>query len=57
MDLKFASSGQLSGIFKSLGFGFEISQLSAGPLQGEFRLTGSAVLPLLSITTNRTLVV
>ena len=56
MDLKFASSGQLSGIFKSLGFGFEISQLSAGPLQGEFRLTGSAVLPLLSITTNRMLV-
>ena len=56
MDLNFASSGQLSGIFKSLGFGFEISQLSAGPLQGEFRLTGSAVLPLLSITTKRMLV-
>ena len=56
MELSYQSSGELAGIFKSLGFGFEVSQLSPGPLQGRFHLAGSAVLPLLSITTNRMLV-
>ena len=55
-ELSFQSSGELAGIFKSLGFDFEVSQLSPGPLQGMFHLAGSAVLPLLSITTNRMLV-
>ena len=52
MDLFFQSAGELGGIFKSLGFGLDVSQLSAGSLRGRFQLTGSAVLPLISIKTD-----
>tara|TARA_B100002051_G_scaffold197827_1_gene187734 strand:- start:324 stop:482 length:159 start_codon:yes stop_codon:yes gene_type:complete len=52
MELPFQSFGKLAGIFKSLSFGFEVSQLSSGPLQGRFHPAGSAVLPLLSTTPN-----
>ena len=56
MDLFFQSAGELGGIFKSLGFGLDVSQLSAGSLRGRFQLTGSAVLPLMSIKTDQMLV-
>ena len=56
MDLFFQSAGELSGIFKSLGIGLDVSQLSAGSLRGRFQLTGSAVLPLMSIKTDQMLV-
>ena len=56
MDLFFQSAGELGGIFKSLGIGLDVSQLSAGPLRGRFQLTGSAVLPLISIKTDQMLV-
>ena len=47
---------EFSGIFKSLGFGLDVSQLSAGSLNGRFQLTGNAVLPLMSIKTDQMLV-
>ena len=56
MDLFFQSAGELGGIFKSLGIGLDVSQLTAGSLRGRFQLTGSAVLPLISIKTDQMLV-
>ena len=56
MDLYFQSAGELTGIFKSLDIGLKASQLSAGSLHGRFQLTGSAVLPLISIKTDQMLV-
>ena len=56
MDLFFQSASELSGIFKSLGIGLDVSQLSAGSLNGRFQLTGNAVLPLISIKTDQMLV-
>ncbi|CRY92526.1 transcriptional regulator, AraC family [Synechococcus sp. WH 8103] len=37
MDLFFQSAGELCGIFKSLGIGLDVSQLSAGSLHGRFQ--------------------
>ena len=56
MGLCFQSASELSGIFKSLGIGLDVSQLSAGSLNGRFQLTGNAVLPLISIKTDQMLV-
>ena len=55
-DLFFQSAEDLSSIFKSLGIGLDVSQLSAGSLNGRFQLTGNAVLPLISIKTDQMLV-
>jgi len=43
-------------VFAAIGYDFEISQLSPVALKGRFRLGGSQLVPLMSITTNQVLV-
>ena len=56
MDQCFYSAGTLKSLFAAIGYDFEISQLSPGALEGRFRLGGSRLVPLMSITTNQVLV-
>lgn len=56
MDQWFYSAATLRSLFEAIGYDLEISQLSPGALEGRFHLGGSRLVPVISITTNQTLV-
>ena len=56
MDQWFYSAATLRSLFEAIGYDLEISQLSPGALEGRFHLGGSRLVPVISITTNQSLV-
>ena len=56
MDQWFYSAATLKVLFAAIGYDLEISQLSPGALKGRFQLGGSRLVPVISITTNQSLV-
>ena len=55
MEFAFHSPQGLSNSLQAVGFEIDFAQLSRGRLEGSFRLGGSRQLPILSIQTNRDL--
>ena len=56
MDQWFYSAATLRSLLGAIGYYLEISQLSSGALEGRFQLGGSRLVPVISITTNQSLV-